>query len=326
MTESAADEGTPIIGRSDVVRAMLEAVDRVAPTEATVLVTGETGTGKELVARRIHERSGRAGPFVAVNTASLATGVLESELFGHVRGAFTGATRDRKGLFGAAEGGTLFLDEIGEVDNGVQHRLLRVLQEREIIPVGGERPQSIDVRIVAATNRDLQEAMGAGHFRQDLYYRLNVFRIELPPLRARTQDLPLLVEHFLSGRQPSDNTRWLVSPLAMRLLKAYPWPGNVRELFSVLESATIHADGSRIEAQHLPVDVRSARPAGDGAFERYRRGGTETDERSQIVQALDMAGGVRSRAAEMLGMGRTTLWRKLKEYGLADDEEADATP
>jgi DNA-binding NtrC family response regulator len=323
-TEGEPSSSSSIIGRSASVSALLDAVDRVAPTEATVLITGETGTGKELVARRIHERSGREGPFVAVNTAALAAGVLESELFGHVRGAFTGATRDRKGLFVAADGGTIFLDEIGEIDPAVQNRLLRVLQEREITPVGGERTRAVDARVVAATNRDLKDAMDAGRFRQDLYYRLNVFRIELPPLRARSEDLPLLVEHFLSRREPRSGGRWTLSPLAMRLLKAYPWPGNVRELFSVLESATIQADGSRIEAQHLPADVRSARPAGDGSLERYRRGGSEHDERSRIVRALEMAGGVRSRAAEMLGMGRTTLWRKLKEYGL-DEKEAEAT-
>ena len=317
--DRSQDDPSRIVGRSDGIRTMLEAVDRVAPTEATVLVTGETGTGKELVARRIHARSARtSGPFVAVNTASLAQGVLESELFGHVRGAFTGAMRDRKGFFQAADGGTLFLDEIGDVSLMVQNRLLRVLQEREITPVGGERSVSVDVRIVAATNRDLKEAMDAGSFRHDLFYRLNVFRVELPPLRHRRGDLPLLVEHFLQARASEGGHRWTVSPLAMRLLQAHPWPGNVRELFAVLESAIIHADGSRIEAQHLPPDVRASRSPGDGTLERYRRGVSEGDERSSIVRALEMADGVRARAAEMLGMGRTTLWRKMKEYGLDD--------
>jgi DNA-binding NtrC family response regulator len=319
-------EGTRILGRSGAIRSVLEAVDRVAPTEATVLITGETGTGKELVARRIHEQSERAaGPFVAVNTAALASGVLESELFGHVRGAFTGANRDRKGLFQAAQGGTLFLDEIGEVGPAVQNRLLRVLQEKEVIPVGGDQALKVDVRVVAATNRDLKRAMQVGDFRQDLYYRLNVFRVELPPVRHRVEDIPLLVEHFLAEREPGDGSRWHVSPLAMRLLQAYPWPGNVRELFAVLESAIIRTDGHRIEAQHLPDDVREAHQPGDGTLERYRRDGSETDERTAIVRALEAAGGVRSRAAEMLGMGRTTLWRKMKEYGLVDaDADADA--
>ena len=307
-----------LIGRSAAIRSVLEVVERVAPTDATVLVTGETGTGKELVARAIHEQSERAaGPFIAVNCASLAEGLLESELFGHRKGAFTGAVRDREGLFEAASGGTILLDEIGDVSPAVQHRLLRVLQERELTPVGAVRPVSVDVRVIAATNKELKVEMEAGRFRDDLYYRLNVVRIEVPPLRARREDIPLITESFYTrvGRRPHSGC----SPLAMRLLQAHKWPGNVRELLAALESAHIQAGERRIEAQHLPEHVRGARDDVGESGERYRRAQPVVDERDAIQAALAQTGGVRSAAAERLGMSRTTLWRKMKEYGLADD-------
>lgn len=306
-----------LLGRSPAMRALLEVVERVAPTEATVLVTGETGTGKELVARAIHEGSERReGPFVAVNCAALAEGLLESELFGHVRGAFTGAVRDRRGLFEAAAGGTILLDEIGDVSPGMQHRLLRVLQERELTPVGAVRPVEIDVRIVAATNRDLRAEMEAGRFRDDLYYRLNVVRIELPPLRARREDIPLIAEAFFqrTGRPHAG-----CSPLAMRLLQAHEWRGNVRELLAILESADIQAGGRRIEAQHLPTEIRGARAPGSTG-ERYRLELPVEDERDAIARALVETGGARTAAADRLGMSRTTLWRKMREHGLDAEE------
>jgi DNA-binding NtrC family response regulator len=304
-----------MIGRSPAIRAVLEVVERVAPTDATVLVTGETGTGKELVARALHEQSPRAsGPFIAVNCAALSEGLLESELFGHKKGAFTGAVKDRTGLFEAASEGTILLDEIGDVSPAMQHRLLRVLQERELTPVGAVQPVAVDVRVVAATNRDLRVEMEAGRFRDDLYYRLNVVRIELPPLRARREDIPLLAEAFYArvDRRPHAGC----SPLAMRLLQAYPWPGNVRELLAVLESSHIQAGDRRIEAQHLPEDVRGRgeSPRVDG--ERYRNERPTVDERTAIATALAEAGGARTAAADRLGMSRTTLWRKMKEYGL----------
>ena len=310
-----------LLGRSAAVRSVLEIVERVAPTEATVLVTGETGTGKELVARAIHEQSDRGeGPFVAVNCAALAEGLLESELFGHKRDAFTGAVRDWAGLFEAAGGGTILLDEIGDVSPGVQHRLLRVLQERELTPVGAVRPVQVDVRVVAATNCDLRAEMEAGRFRDDLYYRLNVVRIELPPLRARREDIPLITEAFYArvGRRPHVGC----SPLAMRLMQAYSWPGNVRELLAVLERAHINAGESRIEAQHLPADVRDSRGQVGEFGERYRREAPAEDERAAIVTALAETGGARSAAADRLGMSRTTLWRKIREYGLEGHGEA----
>lgn len=316
-TRAAHHETPPggLIGRSPAIRSVLQVVERVAPTDATVLVTGETGTGKELVARAIHAGSDRSdGPFVAVNCAALAEGLLESELFGHRKGAFTGAVRDREGLFEAASGGTILLDEIGDVSPAVQHRLLRVLQERELTPVGAVRPVSVDVRVVAATNKDLRSEMEAGRFRDDLYYRLNVVRIEVPPLRARREDIPLIAESFYGrvDRRPHAGC----SPLAMRLLQAYRWPGNVRELLAALESAHIQAGERRIEAQHLPEHIRGARDGTSDSGERYRREQPLVDERQAIEAALAEAGGVRSVAAERLGMSRTTLWRKMKEYGV----------
>jgi len=267
---------------------------------------------------------------VAVNCAALAEGLLESELFGHVRGAFTGAVKDKPGLFKAAHEGSLFLDEIGDVSPGLQHRLLRVLQEKEFTPLGEVKPQRVDVRVLAATNRDLKVETEAGRFREDLYYRLNVFRLEVPPLRARRTDIPLLVEHYLRERGPGETEGVaagpVVSPLAMRLLQGYGWPGNVRELFSVLESARIRSGGAgRIEAQHLPPEIRQReggpRENGPEELDRYRPPGSREEESEAILAALREAGGVRARAADLLGMGRTTLWRKMKEYGIQVQEE-----
>jgi DNA-binding NtrC family response regulator len=314
-----------MVGHARVMREVFDAVRRVAPTETTVLVTGETGTGKELVARAIHDLSGRSsGPFIPVNCAALAEGVLESELFGHVRGAFTGAVADRQGLFAAAARGTVLLDEVGDVGLALQQRLLRVLQEREVTRVGAVRPEAVDVRIVAATHRDLQTEMRSGRFREDLFYRLNVFRIDLPPLRERPADIPLLVEAALSRLQTRGvaTTSSSFSPLATRFLRGYAWPGNVRELFAVVESASIRAGGGRIEAQHLPASIRDPDPHGGPARaeDRYRASAPDA-EREAILAALDEVGGSRARAAELLGMSRTTLWRRMKEFGLGPDEQ-----
>jgi DNA-binding NtrC family response regulator len=317
-----------LIGRSAAMKMVFEAIRLVAPTDTTVLILGETGTGKELVARSVHQLSTRAsGPFMAVNCAALPENLLESELFGHLKGSFTGAIRDKIGLFQAANGGTIFLDEIGDISPTMQHRLLRVLQEREFMPVGAVRSVGIDVRVIAATNRDLRAEVAAGRFRDDLFYRLNVFRIEIPSLRERRSDIPLLVEHALDRltRRSGPGQRAGCSPFALRMLQAYDWPGNVRELFAVLESAHIRCGSERIEAQHLPVEVRSALGtlAAARLEPRYRADSGPTDERAAIVDALDRAAGVRSHAAEILGMGRTTLWRKMKQYGLETDEEPD---
>ena len=323
---SPRDDGavSGMIGRTAVMRSVFSAVRRVAPQETTVLVTGETGTGKELVARALHELSPRAtSPFVAVNCGALGEGVLESELFGHVKGAFTGALRDREGVFESAHGGTIFLDEVGEMSPSVQQRLLRVLQEREVTRVGSSRPVKVDVRVVAATNHDLTAAVAASRFRQDLYYRLAVFPIEVPPLRDRQADIPLLAAHAVDRLRDrvAEAGGLACSPFAIRLLRTYDWPGNVRELMSVIERAAVDAGFGRIEAQHLPSEVRRrSDPGPDG---RYRTEHSAEDERDAIVAALEQTDGVLARAAELLGMGRTTLWRKLKLYGLTPGAPQD---
>jgi len=316
-----------IVGRSAPMRALLERMKRVAVTDTTVLITGETGTGKELVARGVHALSPRARkPFVAVNCSALAEGLLESELFGHVRGAFTSAARDRAGVFEAADGGTLFLDEIGTTTPALQSRLLRALQEREITRVGSSTPIRVDVRVIAATNVDLKSLVSEGKFREDLYYRLAVYPLMVPPLRERATDIPLLVEHALAQlrtRIPTAATL-TVSPLAMRLLRQYSWPGNVRQLLAALESAAISAgEGGRIEAQHLPDEVREAQE-GTPQGPRYKASSGADDERAAIEAALAHTGGILSRAAELLGMGRTTLWRKMRAYGITAPAPEDA--
>jgi DNA-binding NtrC family response regulator len=317
-----------LVGRSAAMLELYEKIRRVAPTETTVLVTGETGTGKEIVSRSIHELSPRhGGPFLAVNCGALAEGLLESELFGHVKGSFTGAARDRVGLFEAAHGGTIFLDEIGEMSLALQQRMLRALQEREVTRVGATRPTRVDVRVVAATNRDLRALVDAGRFREDLFYRIAVFPLALPPLRERREDIPLLVEHALARlRERLPNASALAcSPFAIRLLRAYDWPGNVRQLLTALEGAAINAGGGRIEAQHLPIEIRAATDE-RAREQRYRASHAADDERSAIAAALAQTGGAIGRAAELLGMGRTTLWRKIRAYDLAPDAQRDAAP
>jgi DNA-binding NtrC family response regulator len=318
--ETAVPAG--IVGTSAGLADVVDAVRRVAPSHATVLITGETGTGKELIARAIHDLSTRASrAFVPVNCAALAEGVLESELFGHVRGAFTGAVADKQGLFTAADGGTLFLDEVGDMSLRLQQRLLRVLQEGEVTPVGAVRAARIDARVVAATHRDLAAEVAAGRFREDLFYRLNVFGIQVPPLRARREDIPLLVLVALKrlhGRSRTGTPPGL-SPLAMRMVRSYGWPGNIRQLFAVIEAAAIRAGNEHIQAHHLPEQVRECAA---GSEIRYHHDAVDDDtERQTIVAALGAAQGVRARAAQLLGMSRTTLWRRMREYGLQDLEQ-----
>ncbi len=309
-----------IIGESRAMREVFAMVDKVAATRATVLITGESGTGKELIARAIHKRSPRAGePFVAVNCTALTETLLESELFGHEKGAFTGATARRQGRFELAHKGTLFLDEVGEIPPTTQVKLLRVLQERTFERVGGNQPIKVDVRIIAATNRDLARAVAEGSFRDDLFYRLNVVRIELPPLRERKEDLPALVAHFVKkyaaeiGRQPPR-----VSPEAMRRIYEHSWPGNVRELENALERAVILA-GEEIRPRDLPLEVVPTReesggisiPAGMGINQAV-----EALEISMIKRALAEHQGVQARAAEALGISKSHLAYKIKKYGL----------
>jgi len=299
------------------MRRVLELAARVAPTDATVLITGETGTGKERLAQFIHERSNRAkGPFLAIDCAAVPEPLLESELFGYRRGAFTGATADRQGLFGAADEGTLFLDEIGEIPLTVQVKLLRALQERAVRPLGATRAVAVNVRIIAATNRDLAAMVREKAFREDLFYRLRVVSLEVPPLQARSQDILPLARHFIT-RVCAENSCGPCSlgPGALDLLMAYGWPGNVRELENAIERAVVLAEGKpRIEPGDLPPEVRGASPfpmaKGDEILTLVEV------ERRYIVTTLERLGGNRRATARALGIGENTLWRKLKTFGL----------
>ncbi len=317
-----------LVGTGPRIKEVLRSVGRVAPTEATVLLRGATGTGKELIARAIHEESPRNGKaFVAVNCSALAEGLLESELFGHARGAFTGAVSERKGLFEEAHGGTIFLDEIGDVSPAMQARLLRVLQEREVVRVGTSRSVPVDVRVVAATHQDLEAMVEEGRFRADLYFRLKVFQVRVPELRERPEDIPALAAAAVARwNERVDVSRRIlgVSDEAEAMMTAYDWPGNVRELMAAIEYACIVCDGQRILPSHLPEEIRegpqdaarkAAPEAKNGEGKRYQAPDPGS-ERDAIVHALHQANGNRTKAAAALGMGRTTLWQKLKEYGL----------
>ncbi len=302
------------VAGSRAMQDVLELAARVAPLDTTVLVYGESGTGKEFIVRLIHDQSPRAAaPFVSINCAALTETLLESELFGHVRGAFTGAVRDKAGLFEVAGSGTIFLDEIGEVAPTVQAKLLRALQEREIRRVGAERNIKINARVVAATNRDLRAAVDAGTFREDLYFRLGAFIITVPPLRDRREDIPPLVHSFLvrAAERMKKDVR-SVSADAMSGLMNYRWPGNVRELEHAVERAVILANGATIRPRDLPPEVtQKSRPrAGDDTLD------LQTQERASIERALERFGGNRKKAAEALNISTVTLWRRMKQYGL----------
>jgi PAS domain S-box-containing protein len=294
---------------SAVTKEIVDRVRDVAPYDSTVLILGESGTGKELVARAIHAESSRADrPFVAVNCSAYSENLLESELFGHARGSFTGAERDRQGRFELANGGTVFLDEIGEISPKLQVKLLRVLQEREIERVGESRSRPVDLRIVAATNRDLQAEVREGRFREDLYYRLNVFTLRLPPLRERTEDIPALADHFLG--KLCDRTGKEVRGLSGDVLDAFlrhSWPGNVRELENVVESALVRARGPLLTIADLPEGFRAEAALAAVPEDRIRA-------------ALGRTGGCVTRAARLLGIHRTTLWRQMREAGLTREQ------
>jgi two-component system response regulator HydG len=292
------------------MRKVFEAIETVAPTDATVLITGESGTGKELVARALHSASTRRfHPLVVIHCGALTETLLESELFGYEKGAFTGAQYRKKGKFEIAEGGTVFLDEIGDVTLKTQTDLLRVLQEREITRVGGNQILKVDFRCVAATNKNLEQLIEEGKFRSDLFYRLNVFRIELPPLRERREDIPLLVNHFVRKFSSSMNKRIThVSPNAMNQLQQQPWPGNVRELENAVERAMVVAQEPMLRDQDF-VFRSTAANGGNGAKT------LEEVERAHILRVLEECGQNQSRAAEKLGIDRVTLHHKLKRYG-----------
>jgi DNA-binding NtrC family response regulator len=303
-----------IIGSSPALRRVLEVATQAAPSSATVLVLGESGTGKELVARFIHEHSGRAkSPFVAVNCSAIPETILEAELFGHERGSFTGALSRREGRFARAAGGTLFLDEIGELSPSVQVKLLRVLQEGEYEPVGGDTVRA-DVRIVAATNKDLRAEVAAGRFREDLFYRLNVIAVTAPPLRARREDIPLLVDHFLGVYCAKNNRARLEAPRDMlQLLTDYPWPGNVRELENVIERAVVLCRGDRLSEADLPDCVRQGEGAEPSTLTFSVGTPLDEVERRLIRETLRHARGDKSVAAQLLGISTRTIYRKLGE-------------
>jgi len=295
---------------------VLGLAEQVARTESTVLIQGESGTGKEVIARHIHDLSDRSdGPFLSINCGALPESLLESELFGHVKGSFTGAVRDKQGLFTAARGGTFFLDEIAEIPPSTQVKLLRVLQEREVLPVGATESIPVDVRVIAATNRDLDEEIRVGRFRSDLYYRLNVIALHLPPLRQRREDIAVLAESFLQRAAAARGTPLKhVSSAAFDALMAYDWPGNVRELENALERAAVLTIGDEIQVSALPEKIVSPPPQPLVAERRVENPALELIERAYIMWVLQAEGGNKSRAAEVLGIDPSTLYRKLAKY------------
>ncbi len=305
----------PIQGRSPAIAAILEIVERVAPTDASILIEGESGTGKGLVAQAIHRGSARAGgPFLAINCGGFQDPLLESELFGHEKGAFTGASSAKEGLFEVADGGTLFLDEVGEMSPAMQAKLLQVLDSRQLRRVGGTRLHRVDVRIVAATNKTLAEEVREGRFREDLYYRLNVVNLVVPPLRERKEDIPLLAEHFLAAMQVSGRKAKGVSPEAMRCLADYSWPGNVRELANMIERLIILTRGQVIEVKDLPPTLRGGASAAPAATAMPVS--LSDMERLHIARILAETGGKKMRAARLLGIDLKTLNKKIKDYGI----------
>ncbi len=306
-----------IIGASPKMQRVFDVVRQVAPTSATVLILGETGTGKELIAKTIHQNSPRRNyPLVGLNCSALSESILESELFGHEKGAFTGATQMRKGRFEYAHKGTLFLDEVGDMPIPTQIKLLRVLEEREIVRVGSNVPIKVDVRLIAATNQDLEELVKQGRFRQDLYFRLKVVTIRLPPLRERTSDIPLLAEHFINDLAAQHGKRIDgLTPESRRILSAYRWPGNVRELRNCIETMIVVSRGSLLDVDDIPESIRNAPPEPQ-TFEALAGLSLEDVERELIRHTLAVTEGNREAAARMLGIGERTLYRKIKKYDL----------
>jgi two-component system response regulator PilR (NtrC family) len=310
---------TEIIGKSDAIMELLSQVRKIADSESTVLLTGESGTGKELIARAVHQHSYRSEkPFVTVNCGALPEELLESELFGHMRGSFTGAIKDKEGLFKVANEGTFFLDEVGEMSPRIQVKLLRVLQEKEIVPIGGTAPLKVDVRLVAATNADLENDVNIGRFRKDLFYRLNVIPIHIPPLRDRKEDIPLLIDYFLKRFTKPDGKPRKISAEAKKILCGYPWPGNVRELENVLERATTLQTGATIGEKDLPEKLVKGQGRVLAKTKELENPTLEAIEKSYIFWVLRESGWQKQRAAEILGIDPSTLYRKIEKYGLKD--------
>ena len=310
-----------IIGRSQKVSSMMQLIEQVADTRATVLITGESGTGKELVADALVALSSRSDkPFIKVHAAALSATLLEDELFGHEKGAFTGATAMKKGRFELADGGTIFLDEIGEIDASTQIKLLRVLQEREFERVGGEKPITVDVRVICATNRNLEEEVKKGNFREDLFYRLNVVRIEVPPLRERKEDIDLLAASFLETFNKEDKRKIEgFTPAASKALLSYSWPGNIRELKNAIESSVVLAKGKYIDKEDLPQMVRES---GSGSKVTFDLPVTlDEAEKRLILETISYAKGNKTKAAELLGIGRKTITRRMQDLRIDGEEK-----
>jgi DNA-binding NtrC family response regulator len=307
-----------IVGNSNEMLSVLSMVSKVAPTDSTVLITGESGTGKELIAKAIHINSRRKNrAFVTINCGALPENLQESELFGHVRGAFTGAIREKVGLFHEANGGTLFLDEVGETAQSTQVKLLRFLQDGEIRKVGDNEPINVDVRLLAATNQNLEKAIEVGRFREDLYYRLNVIPIDMPALKQRRDDIPLLANHFLKKAVGQTKKNILsISPDAMRILSGYNWPGNVRELENVIERSVILTGKNIIMPEDLPSALRNSQKKSEGLPSFKNESTLEQLEKDYILSTLEKYSWNQKKASELLGISTTTLWRKLKSYGI----------
>lgn len=330
--ETRASPDTRLIGVSSDMQAVRSLVEKVAPSPATVLITGESGTGKEVVARRIHDLSGRSGPFIAVNCGAIPEHLLESELFGHERGAFTGATSARPGRFEQARDGTFFLDEIGDMPSVMQVKLLRVLEERVIERVGGNKSIPVDIRLVAATHRDLPRRIDAGQFREDLYYRLSVFPIEISPLRERPDDVPPLIDEFVGRLQRQKFASLSFTPAAIARLQAYTWPGNVRELVNLIERLAVTRPDGAVDEAHLPWPIVDEKPPLPEVLDATLAASPVTlpsdginlkqhlakIERDMIERALADSNGVVQHAAKRLGIGRTTLVEKIRRYGMND--------
>jgi two-component system nitrogen regulation response regulator GlnG len=335
-----------LLGRAPAMQQVFRAIGRLARSSVTVLITGESGTGKELVARALHDHSPRsAKPFIALNTSAIPADLLESELFGHEKGSFTGADSQRRGRFEQADGGTLFLDEIGDMSTPLQTRLLRVLAEGEFYRVGGQTPIRVDVRVIAATHQNLQDRVARGVFREDLYHRLNVIRIELPPLRSRSEDIPELLEHYISAAAHELGVEAkTLSPESLAKLASYAWPGNVRELVNLCRRLSVLAPGTQVQVEDLPHELVAATPSGPVDADWARALASWADrhamtgkkplldealpefERVLIRSALKRTQGHRQEAAKLLGWGRNTLTRKLKELGMNDVDHGDDEP
>jgi len=316
-----------MLGNTPVMQDLFETIDNVAPTDSPVIIQGESGTGKELVARAIHDASNRREkPFIKVNCASLNENLLESELFGHIQGAYTGANRTRIGRFEAAHGGTIFLDEIGDVPLATQVKLLRVLEEQEIERVGDHRPIKVDVRIVSATHKSLDRLIAKGAFREDLYFRINVFPIKVPTLRERAEDIPAIVQHFIRQHNQKTGKKILgMTPEAMETFLAYTWPGNVRELRNAVEYAFVLCNSGGITANHLPVKIAGERPAACPDATPSSKNTRRRAEREELVRVLSLSGGNRSEAARRLGVSRVTVWKRIKKHGIQIPPYADSS-